>query len=324
MVDRSAFLKAILANPDDEAPRLIFADWLDEQGECQRAEFIRVQVKLAWEEAKRTLIEAAEVIVHPRVSAFQPAPDQWAFLAAPKPFRVLVRTSPQYPLMPARFDVRCVSGSDVFWLMDAMAREQSILADPRRGMVQEMEVECERIVQEDTPEEWREVFALRDRERELLGAHGGDWIDVPWQDWECKQEGPIPTIACRLGRTLDSEWTFRRGFVERITLAGDDFVRNVDAIRRTNPLRQVTLTFAPHRLLLRDEYLKADWQERAHSCTRLPYADIFRELWPTLKITLQDPSDPAEQTELIRRRIMEGFGVPREIIDRPNDYSGRP
>jgi uncharacterized protein (TIGR02996 family) len=47
MLVEGAFLQAILADPDDDAPRLIYADWLDEQGESQRAEFIRVQCALA-------------------------------------------------------------------------------------------------------------------------------------------------------------------------------------------------------------------------------------------------------------------------------------
>src|SRR5262249_8337125 len=34
-------------DPEDDAPRLIYADWLDEQGESERAEFIRVQIALA-------------------------------------------------------------------------------------------------------------------------------------------------------------------------------------------------------------------------------------------------------------------------------------
>jgi uncharacterized protein (TIGR02996 family) len=37
------FLAAIAARPDDDLPRLIFADWLDERGETDRAEFIRLQ-----------------------------------------------------------------------------------------------------------------------------------------------------------------------------------------------------------------------------------------------------------------------------------------
>ena len=44
---RQAFLDAVLADPEDDAPRLIFADWLDEQGEGDRAELIRVQCKEA-------------------------------------------------------------------------------------------------------------------------------------------------------------------------------------------------------------------------------------------------------------------------------------
>jgi uncharacterized protein (TIGR02996 family) len=40
------FIDAILAEPDDDAPRLIYADWLEERGD-PRAEFIRVQVELA-------------------------------------------------------------------------------------------------------------------------------------------------------------------------------------------------------------------------------------------------------------------------------------
>jgi uncharacterized protein (TIGR02996 family) len=45
-----AFLQAILADPDDDAPRLIFADWLEEHGGpagAARAELIRIQCRLA-------------------------------------------------------------------------------------------------------------------------------------------------------------------------------------------------------------------------------------------------------------------------------------
>jgi uncharacterized protein (TIGR02996 family) len=41
--DRAAFLAAILDRPDDDLPRLVYADWLDEHGEPERAEFIRTQ-----------------------------------------------------------------------------------------------------------------------------------------------------------------------------------------------------------------------------------------------------------------------------------------
>lgn len=47
MDDGDLLLKAIHANLEDDTPRLVYADWLDEQGRHERAEFIRVQVSLA-------------------------------------------------------------------------------------------------------------------------------------------------------------------------------------------------------------------------------------------------------------------------------------
>jgi uncharacterized protein (TIGR02996 family) len=44
-MDEGAFLRAISAAPDDNTVRLVYADWLDEQGDL-RAEFVRLQVRL--------------------------------------------------------------------------------------------------------------------------------------------------------------------------------------------------------------------------------------------------------------------------------------
>jgi uncharacterized protein (TIGR02996 family) len=46
MAIEDAFLHEILAHPDDDAPRLIYADWLDEHND-PRGEFIRIQCALA-------------------------------------------------------------------------------------------------------------------------------------------------------------------------------------------------------------------------------------------------------------------------------------
>jgi uncharacterized protein (TIGR02996 family) len=46
MSEDEAFLRAIWAEPDDDGPRLVYADWLEENGQPQRAEFIRVQCEL--------------------------------------------------------------------------------------------------------------------------------------------------------------------------------------------------------------------------------------------------------------------------------------
>lgn len=39
-------LQAILESPDDDMPRLVYADWLEETGRPERAEFIRLGLKL--------------------------------------------------------------------------------------------------------------------------------------------------------------------------------------------------------------------------------------------------------------------------------------
>lgn len=40
------FLQAVLAHPEEDVPRLIYADWLEEQGDAERAEYIRIQCEL--------------------------------------------------------------------------------------------------------------------------------------------------------------------------------------------------------------------------------------------------------------------------------------
>ncbi len=65
LTDAEPFLQRIRAFPDDDVPRLIFADWLEEQGGAgvARATFIRVQVALAGlpeEDARRPKLVLAE------------------------------------------------------------------------------------------------------------------------------------------------------------------------------------------------------------------------------------------------------------------------
>jgi uncharacterized protein (TIGR02996 family) len=47
MSPEQGLLRAILEDPDDDAPRLVYADWLEENGDADRAAFIRAQVRLA-------------------------------------------------------------------------------------------------------------------------------------------------------------------------------------------------------------------------------------------------------------------------------------
>jgi uncharacterized protein (TIGR02996 family) len=45
--DAAALLRAIVRHPDDDTPRLVYADWLQENGRTDEAEFLRVQCRLA-------------------------------------------------------------------------------------------------------------------------------------------------------------------------------------------------------------------------------------------------------------------------------------
>jgi uncharacterized protein (TIGR02996 family) len=51
--DSEGLLRDILDDPEDDGPRLIYADWLEEHDQPDRAEFIRVQVEKAHLEAVR-------------------------------------------------------------------------------------------------------------------------------------------------------------------------------------------------------------------------------------------------------------------------------
>jgi uncharacterized protein (TIGR02996 family) len=46
------FVRAICANPDEDTVRLVYADWLDENGDPDRAAFIRLQIEWARTEYK--------------------------------------------------------------------------------------------------------------------------------------------------------------------------------------------------------------------------------------------------------------------------------
>jgi uncharacterized protein (TIGR02996 family) len=45
--ERRGLLDSVAENPGDDTPRLVYADWLDENGEPNRAEFIRAQIRLS-------------------------------------------------------------------------------------------------------------------------------------------------------------------------------------------------------------------------------------------------------------------------------------
>jgi uncharacterized protein (TIGR02996 family) len=59
MTQEQAFLADIVGNPDDSGPRLVYADWLDEQGRPEQATFWRSEQAAALARVPKALTEAA-------------------------------------------------------------------------------------------------------------------------------------------------------------------------------------------------------------------------------------------------------------------------
>jgi uncharacterized protein (TIGR02996 family) len=109
-------LAAVCADPDDDAARLVLADWLDESGEADRAELIRVQCRMsqlaaAWDRSdappgistrkKRSNKKRGQVFYRANLTPFRPS------------FSALSRgpggrqRAPRPSLYPAGAPIRC-------------------------------------------------------------------------------------------------------------------------------------------------------------------------------------------------------------------------
>src|SRR5437762_3054602 len=83
MSTTEAFLHDICVNPGDDVPRLVYADWLDEHGEPRRAEFIRLQIRLAGmddcDPARDDLLDREWELLAVYRKRWRPAPESvWA------------------------------------------------------------------------------------------------------------------------------------------------------------------------------------------------------------------------------------------------------
>ena len=88
MDDRRALMAAIIANPDEDTPRLLLADWLQEHGdkhEQARAEFIRLQIESGSSESGR-LLEPRERALHSEHAPHWLGP-LWELTGSPSSYR---------------------------------------------------------------------------------------------------------------------------------------------------------------------------------------------------------------------------------------------
>src|SRR5262245_37079412 len=81
MVEEEGLLQEIVTHPEDDAPRLVYADWLEDHGQPQRAEFIRLQIEVARIEEAEPRGPTTSILVvegrgfHPHLSLQGSAPD---------------------------------------------------------------------------------------------------------------------------------------------------------------------------------------------------------------------------------------------------------
>jgi uncharacterized protein (TIGR02996 family) len=67
MTDGEALQRAVVADPDDDTPRLIYADWLEENGQAERAAFIRAHIEASRaepfsEQARQAQVRAGQLL----------------------------------------------------------------------------------------------------------------------------------------------------------------------------------------------------------------------------------------------------------------------
>lgn len=90
MTTEQAFLASIAENVEDDAPRLIYADWLEERGQHERAEFIRVQCELA----KRGCADQCDALRHRELVLFDDDARTLRWFGLPQPWARIARLEP--------------------------------------------------------------------------------------------------------------------------------------------------------------------------------------------------------------------------------------
>lgn len=134
MSERAAFLTAILEQPHEDTHRLVFADWLQEQGnenDRQRAEFIRLQIDISkWEDKITSDIRRRAENILQRLSKGAPVK-----LTAKTPATMLVR---EHLLLHSPKMVATESNW-MKWFMDDLVFTHQFGPNYRRGFVSSLD-----------------------------------------------------------------------------------------------------------------------------------------------------------------------------------------
>lgn len=219
MSDRDAFIRAIRQRPNDPLPRLIFADWLDENtGDVPAPPGLSHLEGAGGRFSNGFAIESALQ----RVLA-EPDEDRHRLAYAD----AVQGTDPER----AEFVRVQVELAGIDKAADAPGRLVRRIADqigsPHVCVLVEDEGRYKR---------------LRRRERELFGVPASDRLSRPIHF------SGVPCMRCNWHEPIPHggfSWMFRRGFVDWIDCSATDFFRHAASITDATPLREVRLTSWP-------------------------------------------------------------------------------
>ncbi len=231
-MDRDTFIRQIIATPAEDGPRLVFADWLDEQGEADRAEFIRIQIERSVLEPKLLpLVEAFETTYtkKPKPGPFAIAITMTLFESAEVKTYNEIPASPMYPLEGQRVDVRQNYGEFGFIAFRVIVEKQIFGRNREDRLYATLRIRIEEFNKNRDFTDRAKVESLREREKELLRSYRRQWCIAL----------PLITPA----RIL-FDW-FERGFVTRLECDWLEWVDHADAILAAHPITDVRLTTYP-------------------------------------------------------------------------------
>jgi uncharacterized protein (TIGR02996 family) len=206
VTDEAAFIRAIIERPDDDLPRLVMADFLDERGD-PRGEFIRLQVELA-------KLPPAHVKVTERcVLVRRYGPDYYALTGG--------EGTQDGPVI-----MRVKVGDRVDVL-----RPTSNKGKPMYGLRVHKITDDEVILVNDAKSGPWAGQALRRRERRF-GVRAQCWVPqlAGWNTFQGDEPGVI------IWTERGWRFTFTRGFVSAVTLSWADWSRHAAALLAACPL----------------------------------------------------------------------------------------
>lgn len=231
MTDGDMLLQSILAAPADDTARLIYADWLQENGQEERAEFIRVQVELAQMNPPR--------VIDARLMSR---------------YGHDVTAQAQLPLtdVPSVGDVVDVAQRHghgaITTIIGAMIRSANVMLSLGGLPAWEIHLLNDR---DYYPDRLR-LRELESRERVLWDMQRipGVWAVYPSGLFPGAHHHCLPTDAMA-GASAEGDRTrlpiviYRRGFPESITCTTADWIAHAAVIRREHPITSVRLTAFP-------------------------------------------------------------------------------